>query len=137
MDVAAVTRIIALAGVLIGLMGILFRMREIFSRPFKSDLSRPQGSVGKGVLYAFTLGMAPWEKESTRKHWVSYFRGIFFHLGIFTAFGVLLISPWLNRMPPLVIWLGLVMTAVGAIARFCRNLHAPGRRERACAEPAG
>jgi hypothetical protein len=118
MDVITATRIIALAGLLIGIFGILLRIRDIMNRPFKNDLSRPQGSDRRGVLFAFTLGMAPWEKESTRKHWVSYFRGIFFHLGVFTAFGVLFASPWISALPQAIIWFGLVMTGLGAVFGF-------------------
>jgi hypothetical protein len=62
--------------------------------------------------------MAPWEKESTRRHWIAYFRGIFFHLGIFTAFGVLFASPWLAAIPQAFIWLAALMTAVGAAFGF-------------------
>jgi nitrate reductase gamma subunit len=118
MNVLTVTRIIALVGLLLGLAGILARIRTIMNRPFKDDLSRPQGSANRGLLYAFTLGMAPWEKESTRKHWASYFRGIFFHIGIFAAFGVLLASPWLEALPEAVSWVGLVLTGFGAVFGF-------------------
>ena len=72
MTLLLVTRIIAFAGIAIGLLGLALRMQAILQRPFKKDLSRPRGSSGKGILYAFTLGMAPWEKESTRKHWIAY-----------------------------------------------------------------
>ena len=118
MNVLTVTRTIALVGLLLGLVGILARIRTIMNRPFKEDLSRPQGSARRGLLYAFTLGMAPWEKESTRKHWVSYFRGIFFHVGIFAAFGVLLVSPWLEALPEAVTLAGLILTGFGAVFGF-------------------
>lgn len=39
----------------------------------------------KGIMYAFTRGMMPWEKESARKHLLTYIAGIFYHSGIFTA----------------------------------------------------
>ena len=99
MDILSITRIIAIIGLVLGLLGIILKIREIMNRPFKKDLARERGSVGRAILFAFTLGMAPWEKESTRIHWIAYLRGIFFHIGIFMAFGVLLASPWLSLIP--------------------------------------
>lgn len=118
MDIVSATRLVAIVGLVLGVLGIAIRLRDIMHRPFKKDLSRARGSVWRGTLYAFTLGMAPWEKESTRRHWVAYFRGIFFHVGVFMAFGVLFASPWLNVIPSPIIWLALLVTAVGAVAGF-------------------
>lgn len=118
MDSIVVTRVIAITGIAFGLLGILLRLRDIMNRPFKKDFARQRGSVVRGVLFAFTLGMAPWEKESTRIHWIAYLRGIFFHVGIFTAFAVLLASPWLNLLPDLLIWLAAAVMGIGAIFGF-------------------
>ena len=118
MDILAITRIIAIVGLTLGLLGIILKLKEIMDRPFKKDLARERGSVSRAVLFAFTLGMAPWEKESTRIHWIAYLRGIFFHVGIFMAFGVLLASPWLGLMPKFVIWLAAAVTGLGAIFGF-------------------
>ena len=43
--------------------------------------------------------MAPWAKESTRRHPIAYLRGIAFHLGIFAALVALLTSPWWDIVP--------------------------------------
>jgi hypothetical protein len=118
MDTIMITRLIAVIGFFAGLLGILARLRDIMNRPFKRDYSRERGSPMRGILFAFTLGMAPWEKESTRIHWIAYLRGIFFHIGIFTAFAVLLASPWLNLLPDIVIWLAVAITAIGALFGF-------------------
>jgi hypothetical protein len=118
MDSIMITRLIALAGLILGLLGIVIRLRDIMNRPFKQDLARQRGSPSRGVLFAFTLGMAPWEKESTRIHWIAYLRGIFFHVGIFTAFGVLLASWWLMLLPAILVWFGVVITALGAFFGF-------------------
>jgi hypothetical protein len=115
MDSIVITRFIAIAGFVVGLLGILIRLRDIMNRPFKKDYSRERGSPLRGILFAFTLGMAPWEKESTRIHWIAYLRGIFFHVGIFTAFAVLLASPWLNGLPDVILWLAAAITAIGAL----------------------
>lgn len=118
MTFLGITRIIAIIGLALGLLGVLLRLRDIMNRPFKRDLARERGNPARGILFAFTLGMAPWEKESTRTHWVAYLRGIFFHVGIFTAFGVLLASPWLDRLPVWVVWPALAVTGVGALFGF-------------------
>lgn len=118
MNAVTITGYLMLAALAICIIGILFRLREILTRPFKKDLSRERGSIRKGVLYAFTLGMAPWEKESTRIHWIAYIRGIFFHIGIFLAFAVLILSPWLKLIPSVLIWILAVITAIGAVLGF-------------------
>lgn len=108
----------ALIGMALGSLGLLIRLDAIMNRPFKQDLARQQGSPRRGILYAFTLGMAPWEKESTRRHWVAYLRGILFHVGVFTAFAVLFVSPWLDLIPVPLIWIALFVTGAGAVAGF-------------------
>lgn len=132
MNLLEITRVFAVLGLGIGLLGLLLRINEIMRRPFKNDLSRPRGDVRKGILYAFTLGMAPWEKESTRQHWLAYFRGIFFHVGIFTAFAVLFASPWLEQLPAWGRWIGLLLTGAGALFGFLgipMRLQGPNERK--------
>lgn len=136
MDILAITRIIAIIGLVLGLLGIILKIRDITNRPFKQDLARERGSVGRAVLFAFTLGMAPWEKESTRIHWIAYLRGIFFHIGIFMAFGVLLASPWLEILPVWLIWLAAALTGPGAIFGFAGIfMRLSGPNERALSLP--
>jgi len=136
MDSIVITRIIALAGFVIGLLGILLRLRDIMNRPFRNDFARQRGSPLRGVLFAFTLGMAPWEKESTRIHWIAYLRGIFFHVGIFTAFGVVLASPWLSLLPDWLLWAAAVLTGLGALFGFAGIvMRLAGPNERALSLP--
>lgn len=136
MDILIITRIIALFGLGLGLLGILLKLKEIMNRPFKADLARERGNARRGILFAFTLGMAPWEKESTRIHWVAYLRGIFFHIGIFMAFGVLLASPWLEILPEFLIWLALAVTGFGALFGFAGiPMRLAGPNERALSLP--
>jgi hypothetical protein len=136
MDLVNITRIIAWIGLALGWLGILLRLGEIMRRPLNKDYSPRRGSDRRGVLYAFTLGMAPWEKESTRKHWVAYLRGIFFHVGVFTAFGVFLASPWLEALPPFVTWTALALTAAGALFGFAGiGMRWMGENERALSLP--
>lgn len=136
MKLIVITQIIALIGIGIGLIGVILRLQEILRRPLRQDLARPRGSVWRGVLYAFTLGMAPWEKESTRKHWLAYIRGILFHLGTFAAFAVLFVSFWLTALPVALLWFSLLMTGAGAVFGFAGIfMRLAGENERALSLP--
>lgn len=136
METITLTRYLAFIGLALGVIGILLRVREIMNRPFKEDLSRARGSAFRGVLYAFTLGMAPWEKESTRLHWIAYLRGIFFHLGIFTAFAVVIFAPWMESIPAAILWLAMALTLAGAIFGFAGIfMRLAGKNERVLSLP--
>jgi hypothetical protein len=118
MNIITITRVVAVVALGLSGLGLALKLRDIMNRPFKEDKSRARGSAGRAILYAFTLGMAPWEKESTRRHWIAYFRGILFHLGILAALALFLASPWLAALPGPVRWLALAVTAAGAAAGF-------------------
>jgi nitrate reductase gamma subunit len=119
-------------GVALGISVIAFAWRlKIFhqlNRPV--DRAPARGRVGSGIAYAYTLGMAPWAKESTRRHWLSYMRGVVFHLGIFLGLALLLASPWLGGLP--FFWriilgvgagFGAILGLLGFVARLVeRNL---------------
>ena len=142
MNLLIISQIVAAVGIIIGLAGILLRLGEILNRPFKQDLARTRGDARRGVLYAFTLGMAPWEKESTRRHWIAYVRGILFHVGVFTAIFVLLASPWLfpaGQLAAIPFWLmiGLVaLTGAGALFGFAGiYMRLSGENERVLSLP--
>jgi hypothetical protein len=89
------------------------------------DLAQPKGNVQNGLIYAYTLGMAPWSKESTRRHMLSYLRGVAFHIGIFIGLAALIVSPWMQSLPA-VFRMGLailcfacaVLGLFGFLARF-------------------
>ena len=96
------------------------------------DRAKPKGDRQMGILYAYTLGMAPWSKESTRLHALAYLRGVAFHIGIFLGLALLVASPWLGRLPQvarnllgLVIAAGALFGLAGFAARYVeRNLKA-------------
>jgi hypothetical protein len=107
-----------------------WRLRAFTRLNRPSDTAPARGRVASGIVYAYTLGMAPWSKESTRRHWISYMRGVAFHMGIFLGLGLLLISPWLSALPHY--WrsilgagtaLGALFGLIGLAARYMeRNL---------------
>ncbi len=95
---------------------------------FRGDVAASRGSAVKGVVYAFTSGMLPWEKESARLHWVAYLRGVIFHGGIFLGIAFLVSSPWLNFLPStvrLTVSVLLAIAAVAALAGFWLRFRDP------------
>src|SRR6266540_2111926 len=78
-------QLLALAGLIAGLYGIYMRFAETKRRAIPADNSPIKGNLANGIKYAFTTGMMPWAKESTRIHMIAYLRGIGFHIGIFAV----------------------------------------------------
>jgi hypothetical protein len=75
MNPTQVTGVVVVAALITCVTAIGLRLNDILHRSRKRELARPAGSRWRGFLYAFTLGMAPWGKESARRHWVAYLRG--------------------------------------------------------------
>ena len=90
----------------------------LLGRAYRPERAGAVGSPAQGVLYAFTWGMMPWAKESTRLHLLAYLRGVVFHIGIGAAFLALLVSPWRAQMAPALRWGLVALTAVGGLAGF-------------------
>lgn len=106
--------------------GQRLRLFGALARP--ADRSPAKGDPKAGQLYAFTLGMMPWAKESTRLHFIAYTRGVLFHLGIFLGLVLLLASPWIPALPDVLrgllavaAGLGSLFGLVGFIARFVEH----------------
>jgi len=66
----------------------------------KSLFAEPGGDWKKGVAYAFAKGMMPWEKESARKHILTYLAGFLYHFGIFSGLIALFVSVFSIPIPP-------------------------------------
>ena len=110
-----VTAGLALAGAIIFVVGTAAVLATAQRRHYPAELAPIKGSPALGVVYAFTLGMSPWAKESARRHWVAYIRGIIIHAGIFVAAAFLIASPWLAQIPePLRLSLAALF-AIGAL----------------------
>ena len=121
-------QLLALAGLAAGLFGIYLRYAETKRRLLPIDKSPVKGNISHGITYAFTTGMMPWAKESTRIHMVAYLRGIGFHIGIFTAIAVVILSPFWEALPPLLsgllFWLlllGAILGAAGGVMRIAEH----------------
>ena len=121
-------QLLALTGLIAGLYGIYLRYTETKNRLLPADKSPLKGNISSGIQYAFTTGMMPWAKESTRIHMIAYLRGIGFHIGIFAAIGAVIISPFWGYLPPLVslllflvLTLGAVLGAAGGVMRIAEH----------------
>ena len=128
MNIYWITGALALAALVFSVSIFASRWTSIQKLPFGKDLSQPKDTAARGILYAFTLGMAPWSKESTRMHSAAYLRGIAFHIGIFAGLAALLASPWFERLPEivrvplaLITGLGALMGAAGGIMRIAEH----------------
>lgn len=116
MTIQFLTAIIAFAALSISIGVFALRWQKMTELPYlKNDKSEPKDSALKGILYAFTLGMAPWAKESTRIHAIAYMRGIAFHVGIFAGLAVLIASPWFANIPFAIRAFFAILTGLGAI----------------------
>jgi hypothetical protein len=128
MTIHFITGALALVALAFSVSVFASRWAQMQRLPFPKDRSIPKDSAAKGVLYAFTLGMAPWSKESTRLHMLAYLRGIAFHVGIFAGLGALLASPWFVVIAfeirvafAALTAMGAVMGAVGSVMRVVEH----------------
>lgn len=115
MSIWWVTGLLAAASLVLSIAAFASRWTRMQRLPLAQDRSMPKGPASRGIFYAFTMGMAPWAKESTRIHWLAYLRGIAFHIGTFAGLAVLLASPWLEQVPLLLRALFALVTAQGAL----------------------
>lgn len=125
MTTLLLTQLFALAALLFAVAAFILRRQATLRRAAPIDRSPAKGDPMRGVVYAFTLGMAPWAKESTRRHPIAYLRGIAFHVGIFAALAALFTSLWWDPMPffmrlglAIIIGFGALMGVAGVAMRL-------------------
>lgn len=118
---------------LIALLGLTLRT---FSFGKKKVRAASRGDWKKGVVYAFGVGMMPWEKESARRHLVTYFSGFLYHFGIFAGLFYLFISLLDFSVPVLILkviqifLLGGLVCGLGLLVKrsvynFMRSISCP------------
>lgn len=119
------TKFLATTSILFFGAGLVYHYYKTKQLKSISDLSLPKGSHKAGIIYAFTIGMLPWVKESTRKHWIAYIRGVIFHIGIFTGIAVLIlkllkveINTSLIKIFATIIGIGAIMGFAGIVLRI-------------------
>jgi nitrate reductase gamma subunit len=96
MDVLRVGVVLSALFALVALTVLVVKTLSFGKRPF---YSRDAGSKVSGVIYAFGRGMMPWEKESSRKHLLTYLSGVIYHAGIFAALIYLLCAVFSLSLP--------------------------------------
>ena len=108
--------VILLGALALSVWGLWGHLRRMLARPWRPEQAREAGAPGRGVVYAFTWGMAPWAKESTRLHLLAYLRGIAFHVGIAAGLIGLALTPWSAGIPGVIRWILVGGALVGALA---------------------
>lgn len=95
------------------LMAMVMRTFAFGRRP---TYAHPRGSSFAGIVYAFGLGMLPWEKESAAKHIWTYIGGILYHVGILMA--MLFLATVLLRisLPTTLLQAARILLAVGVVS---------------------
>ena len=74
------------------LVGLILALRKARSFGERKSYALAVGSESAEIRYAFVEGMMPWEKDSARQHVATYVAGVIYHIGIFAAFLLLLLS---------------------------------------------
>jgi nitrate reductase gamma subunit len=85
MSILAVLKLVVAGSVLFCLVALTVMVMRTFAFGRRPTYAHPRGSSFAGIVYAFGLGMLPWEKESAGKHIWTYTGGILYHLGILMA----------------------------------------------------
>ncbi len=132
MSVLHVGVLLAAAWAVLALVFLHARVKAYGKRQL---FSKPAGDPSKGVIYAFTKGMAPWAKESAMMNLPSYAAGMAFHSGVFTAFALLLMTLLGWGLPSIVILfmrLLMLVGAIGGFSLFAKRLLKPQLRGLSC-----
>lgn len=105
--------------------------------PSPTVYAKPRGSAAVGIVYAFGVGMMPWEKESASRHLPTYFAGIAYHVGIFTALICLIASTAqfsLHSTLHLFLQLILAIGTVAGLGLLVKRLTKPAIRAISCGD---
>ncbi len=108
-------RLAVLAAALYGLIALIYLVAHAYSFGKRRQFAIASGSPFKGIIYAFGQGMLPWEKESASKHLPTFFAGIFYHLGIFTALLFLAAIVFAYTLPDFAVAFGRVSLVAGLL----------------------
>ncbi len=78
-------RYAVIASFLFSLISLVLFILKTFSFGKRLYHAQTSWKGRKGIFYAFTRGMMPWEKESAKKHFLTYIAGVLYHCGLFAA----------------------------------------------------
>jgi hypothetical protein len=85
MSLFAIMQLGVAASMLFCIAMLIVMVVRTFAFGQKPTYAHPQGSRFSGIVYAFSQGMLPWEKETAARHIWTYVGGILYHLGILIA----------------------------------------------------
>ena len=85
MSLFAILQLCVAASALFCVVMLTVMLRHTFAFGRRPTYAQQRGSSFRGIVYAFGLGMLPWEKESAAKHIWTYVGGILYHVGIMMA----------------------------------------------------
>jgi hypothetical protein len=129
MSLDTILRLAVAVSAIYCLAALVFLVARTFVFGKRQLFAKPQGDPIGGIVYAFGRGMLPWEKESASKHLPTFFAGIFYHLGIFGAFVILVVILLSAAMPQsltqllrLLCVLGL-LSGLGLLAKRIAQAH--------------
>ncbi|MDI6809689.1 MAG: hypothetical protein QME66_12015 [Candidatus Eisenbacteria bacterium] len=128
-------RLAATASLVFSVVFLSMEILKTFSFGKKRLYAEPRADGRKGVLFAFGLGMMPWEKESASKHLPTYTGGIVYHAGIFAGFFCLLsvIVPFGLPQPLVAVFRILfVLSLLSGLALLARRIIAPALKAISC-----
>ena len=103
----------------------------------KPAYAHPRGSKFSGVVYAFTQGMLPWEKETAARHIWTYTGGILYHIGILIVFlflTTLLLHISLSAVFLRAMRILLFISLVSGLALFIKRTIKPHMRSLSCGD---
>ena len=112
-------------GFLICLISCLFHLFRILLSGMPKDFSEPLGSFKSALIYSFTGAMSPLKKETAYLHFPTYTAGIFFHVGTFLSFILLVFHFFSLRIPEWLIYTSiilLIISTVSGLSLFIKRL---------------
>ena len=116
MSIFAVLKLGVAGSVLFCLVVLTAMIMRTFAFGRRPTYAHPRGSSFAGIVYAFGLGMLPWEKESAARHIWTYIGGILYHVGILMA--MLFLATVLLRisLPTTLLQAARILLSVGVVS---------------------
>jgi nitrate reductase gamma subunit len=128
MSILTVLKLGVAGSVLFCLVVLMVMLVRTFAFGRRPTYAHPRGSKFAGILYAFGVGMLPWEKESAGKHIWTYTGGILYHLGILMVImflATMLLGISLTQTFLQAVQIILVIGLVSGVALFIKRILKP------------
>lgn len=119
---------------IISLSVLIFKTISFGKKSLYAEL-RDDGK--NGVFYALGKGMMPWEKESAAKHLPTFFAGLGYHTGVFSALAYLFLVFFLRQFSLPVLSLFRFLFILGSLcgcALLAKRIISPIMRKISCSD---